>query len=148
VAGKATASTTVAGVDADRVLARWRDAERWPRFVDGCAGIVERDPAWPAPGSWLVWRSPAGGRGTVREEVAASDAAGLVTRVTDPSLRGTQAFGVADGGEEGLLLTLELEYELVGASPFQAAMDALFIRRALRDSLRRTLTAFAAQLRA
>jgi hypothetical protein len=40
---------------------------------------------------------------------------------------------------------LELEYELTGAGPLAALTDALFIRRALRDMLRRTVSRFAVE---
>ncbi len=37
---------------------------------------------------------------------------------------------------------LSLEYTLTGYGPFGALADAIFIRRALRDSLRRTMARF------
>jgi hypothetical protein len=45
-------------------------------------------------------------------------------------------------------VALELEYELKGANVFTPLTDALFIRRALRESLRRSLSRFAYELRA
>ena len=42
-------------------------------------------------------------------------------------------------GPEGVEVALELEYELKERNPFTPLTDALFIRRALRDSLTRTL---------
>ena len=44
-------------------------------------------------------------------------------------------------------MSLELEYELKGANVFTPITDALFIRRALRDSLARSLLRFARERR-
>jgi hypothetical protein len=43
------------------------------------------------------------------------------------------------GGSE---IELSLEYELAKYGPFAGVADAIFIRRALRDALRRTLFRF------
>jgi hypothetical protein len=54
---------------------------------------------------------------------------------------GTQTLRVlpaSDGSEA----ELSLEYELVKYGPLRGVADALFIRRALRDMLRRTLFRF------
>ena len=42
-------------------------------------------------------------------------------------------------------MTLSLEYELTGDNPFKAVLDLLFVRRALRDALRRTLRRYAVE---
>ena len=44
-------------------------------------------------------------------------------------------------------MALELEYELKDRNLFTPLTDALFIRRALRDSLKRTLLRFARERR-
>jgi hypothetical protein len=124
----------------------WVRTESWPHFVDGCAQISERDPAWPAPGSWVVWRSPSGGRGSVREEVVSSGDDSFTTSTVDASVVGTQTLTATPVEEGATRLELDLEYELADPSPFQSLMDSLFIRRALRDSLRRTLARFAEEL--
>ena len=48
----------------------------------------------------------------------------------------------ADGGAE---VRLSLQYELTGDNPFNPVTDMLFIRRALRDALGRTLRRFAVE---
>ena len=124
----------------DRALAIWADLERWPRFVDGFERVVRADHSWPAVGSSLVWRSNPNGRGEVTEQVEASDAQRIVTRVTDLTLSGRQTFS-AEPGPEGARLELELDYDLLQQGALTPITDALFIRRAVRDSLRRTLRA-------
>ena len=47
--------------------------------------------------------------------------------------------------EGGARVELSLEYTLTRYGPLGAVADAIFIRRALRDSLRRTLTRFAVE---
>ena len=64
-----------------------------------------------------------------------------------------QAVAVKDGGAGDALndgteghaseVELSLEYELARYGPLRGLADALFIRRALRDALRRTLYRFA-----
>jgi hypothetical protein len=78
----------------------------------------------------------------VTEKVLASTATSFSTRVFEDRLMGTQtaAFEQREGG--GSVITLSLEYSLVGASPFKALTDLIFIRRALRDSLGRTARRF------
>ncbi len=69
-----------------------------------------------------------------------------MTQVFEDALAGTQTFaaqpGPADGGS---IVELTLEYELAAAGPFRGLADAIFIRRALRDALRRTLRRFAVE---
>jgi hypothetical protein len=145
VARRATA-TKLAEATPEAALAMWKDSDRWPSFVEGCARVIERDGGWPEVGSWVVWRSHTGGRGTVREEVVASPPSSFATRTLDSSVVGTQTLSAVLMPGAGAELTLDLEYELVDASVFQATMDWVFIRRALRDSLRRTLARFAEEL--
>ena len=59
----------------------------------------------------------------------------------EEALAGTQtlrALPASDGSE----VELSLEYELARYGPLRGIADALFIRRALRDALRRTLFRF------
>ncbi len=98
-------------------------------------------------GATLVWRSTPSGRGEVTEQVEAVGAGRLVTRVTDQTLTGTQAFS-AEAGEDGADLRLELDYELLEQGLLTPVTDVLFIRRAVRDSLRRTLRALEAEVAA
>jgi hypothetical protein len=49
---------------------------------------------------------------------------------------------------EGVEVTLQLEYRLNRRSPFMPVVDVLFIRRAITQSLGRTLARFSGRLRA
>jgi hypothetical protein len=131
----------------------WADPAGWAAFVDGFGRVVEADPSWPRAGARLVWESHPGGRGRVTEKVLRWEpGAELVTELEDPALRGVQrlAFApAADGGGANaggavaaarrVGVALELDYALVRRGPFMLLADPLFVRRALRDSLRRTL---------
>ena len=136
-------------------LELWIDPGRWPAFVDGLARVVEVSDDWPEPGAELVWESTPAGRGRVTERVVAyevpppapevamqSHPGRLVTHVSDRSLTGEQAVTFAPA-PEGSQVELALDYRLPGGGPLPALTDLLFIRRALRDSLRRTLRGFA-----
>jgi hypothetical protein len=119
-------------------LALWRDVERWPTFVEGFARVLERSPEWPAKGGRVVWESKPEGRGRVTETVLENSEAAFSTQVFEDALMGTQtlrAVPASDGSE----VELTLDYELVKYGPLSGVADAIFIRRALRDALRRTL---------
>ena len=123
------------------VLALWTDVERWPSFVEGFARRLELTEAWPGPGGRVVWESNPDGRGRVTETVTESAPDRFETRVFESALMGNQMLRVlpaSDGSE----VELSLEYELVKYGPLRGVADALFIRRALRDALRRTLFRF------
>lgn len=92
----------------------------------------------------MTWASVPGGRGRVTERVAERAPGRLVTEVRDDQLAGRQAVTFAAAGE-GTLVEVVLEYRLHRRGPLQAIADALFIRRALSDSLARTLRRFAAE---
>jgi hypothetical protein len=68
--------------------------------------------------------------------------------IEDPKLRGTQEVrfeALADGTE----VALALEYELKEPdNPLRPLVDLLFIRRALRDALGRTLVRFGREVEA
>jgi hypothetical protein len=65
--------------------------------------------------------------------------------VEDPRLRGTQSIRF-EQLEDGVGLTLALDYQLKQSGPLTPVVDLVFIRRALRDSLRRTLRRFSHEL--
>jgi hypothetical protein len=126
----------------------WYDTSRWPSFIDGFGHVVQVEGDWPAAGARVVWDSTAAGRGRVVERVIEHQpGAGQSTEVEDPRLRGTQRIRF-ERLEDGVEVGLELEYELKQRTALQPLVDALFIRRALRDSLRRTLARFSHELRA
>ncbi len=122
-------------------LALWADVSRWPSFVEGFARLVENDPGWPAPDARLVWESVPAGRGRVTEKVVESSEDRIATMVFEDRLAGRQEFRVAPG-PGGAAVELSLEYTLTKYGPLGVVADALFIRRAIRDSLRRTLFRF------
>jgi hypothetical protein len=147
------------------VLRLWTDVERWPSFVEGFARRLELTEAWPEPGGRIVWESAPSGRGRVTETVVERDADRFSTQVYEEALVGVQTLRVVavkgvgagggsndgtkgegsdDGTEEGASeVELSLEYELARYGPLRGLADAIFIRRALRDALRRTLYRFA-----
>ncbi len=129
--------------------ALWYDVGRWPSFVDGFAHVVKREGDWPGVGSRLVWDSVREGRGRVQERVSSyAVRAGQTVEVEDPRLTGTQSIAFRAAGEGRTLVALELTYRLKTGGPLAGAIDALFVRRAVRDALRRTLSRFARELRA
>ena len=125
-------------------LSLWADVSRWPTFVEGFARPLEQDPDWPAEGTRLIWESVPAGRGRVTEKVIESDRDRLATMVFEDRLAGRQAFRV-EAAEPGARVELSLEYTLTKYGPLGAVADALFIRRAIRDSLRRTLFRFSVE---
>jgi len=124
-----------------QALALWADVRRWPSFVDGFGRILELSPEWSDPGARIVWESGPGGRGRVTEKVLESGVRRFSTRVLEERLVGTQTAEV-EPAEGGARIDLRLEYELAQGGPLRAVIDALFIRRALRDALVRSLRRF------
>jgi polyketide cyclase/dehydrase/lipid transport protein len=126
----------------EAALRLWTDLSRWAGFVEGFARVVEADPDWPAAGR-VVWESIPAGRGQVTEKVAEPPVAGeFATLVFEDRLAGRQMFRAVESAD-GARVELSLEYTLTKYGPLGALADAIFIRRALRDSLRRTLERFA-----
>ena len=131
--------------DAERL---WYDTHRWPTFIDGFGHVAKRDAEWPKAGSRLVWDSVPNGRGRVVETVTAYEVRVAQTvRVEDPRMTGTQTVSFTPGEEGRCRVALEVDYRLKQGGPLAGVVDALFVRRALRDALRRTLTRFAHELR-
>ena len=127
--------------------ALWYDLSRWPAFVDGFAHVAKREGDWPRKGARLIWDSTPDGRGRVVERVTAYEVrSGQTVDVEDPRLEGTQtvAFKPREGG--GCRMTLELDYRLKDRTFLTPVLDALFVRRAVGDALRRTLSRFAREL--
>jgi Polyketide cyclase / dehydrase and lipid transport len=134
-------AVTVVPLPPDDALRLWTDVDRWSSFIEGFARRVSLAGKWPEEGARIVWESNPEGRGRVTETVTANEPDRFSTQVFEERLIGTQTFQVAqaDGGSE---VALSLDYELTGPGPLRALADAIFIRRALRDALRRTLFRF------
>ena len=140
------AAVTVPGL-ASEAEALWYDPQRWPAWIDGFGHVVKVEGEWPRAGARAVWESKPGGRGRVVERVAAYEArSGQTLEVEDEKLRGTQRVSF-EPGADGSEVALELDYEIKNANVLTPLTDALFIRRALRDSLKRSLNRFARERR-
>jgi Polyketide cyclase / dehydrase and lipid transport len=132
-------------LDPDAAAALWRDVRRWAGFVEGFQRLEEAGADWPGEGAKVVWVSGPGGRGRVTEKVVATGPTSFTTRVHEQRLHGTQTAAFAPGPAGGSSARLTLEYELADGNPLNAITDLLFIRRAVRDSLARTLSRFAVE---
>jgi Polyketide cyclase / dehydrase and lipid transport len=129
----------------EAALRLWSDVDRWSSFVEGFGRQVERSPDWPAGGARVIWESTPAGRGRVTEKVVENEGPDrFVTQVFEDRLHGIQTFRVVES-EGGSRAELSLEYALTKYGPLSAIADAIFIRRAIRDSLRRTLARFAVE---
>jgi hypothetical protein len=145
---RAIASTTVPGrvIEAEDL---WYDPHRWAAWVDGFGHVTRLEGEWPGVGSRLLWSSPPNGRGLVAERMTAYEPRGGCTlEVEDERLTGIQWVTFEPEGSDQVRVTFGLEYELKEPGPLSLLIGPLFIRRALRDSLRRTLTRFAHERRA
>jgi Polyketide cyclase / dehydrase and lipid transport len=129
----------------EAALRLWTDLSRWASFIEGFARVVESDREWPARESRVIWESIPAGRGRVTEKVVEPPAAGsFATMVFEDRLAGRQTFHAVESAA-GARVELALEYTLTRYGPLGAVADAIFIRRALRDSLRRTMARFAVE---
>jgi uncharacterized membrane protein len=145
---KVGASITVPGriSEAEQV---WFDPARWPSWVEGFGHVASLDDSWPEPGARLAWDSRPGGRGRVLETVVRREP--RVEQVLDVEhgrIRGTQTVRFEGAGTDRARIALELDYRIKQRNPLTGLVDLLFVRRVMRDSLRRTLARFATELRA
>ena len=128
---------------ADRAFELWTEVTRWATFIDGFGHAESVDDAWPGEGSKVVWRSGPAGRGLVTEKVTASEpGARIATQVYEERLNGTQTVEFTPVDDETTRVDMELDYTLTKPGPFSFITDALFIRRAQTDAIRRTLRRF------
>lgn len=118
----------------DAALALWDDPRRWPSFVDGFGALVRVDDAWPQPGTRVVWSSGPHGPGQTRERAVEPG----VRAVETEQLTGTLTAGWFEGR-----FHVSLEYELKERTVY----TLFFVRRALRDALRRTAERYAIERR-
>ena len=139
--GRVSASILVPGL-ASQAEELWYDTKRWPTFIDGLHHVARLEGDWPRAGARVLWDSKPGGRGRVQERVMTYAAReGQTVDVEDEKIRGTQRV-TFDPAEDGVVVGLELRYELKSQRPGMALVDLLFIRRPQRESLQRTLRRF------
>jgi Polyketide cyclase / dehydrase and lipid transport len=144
---RVSGSITVPGraVHAERV---WYDPTRWASWIDGFGHVVSLDDDWPRKGARRLWDSPPEGRGRVSETVLAYEMrTGQSLAVEDARLEGTQTV-TFEPQPDSVKITLVLEYRLKDRNLITPLVDLLFIRRAMTDSLRRTLRRFNSELAA
>lgn len=122
------AAAEVPGPEAE-VMRLWEDTSRWPSFVDGFGRVTRDD------GEVLVWDSTPHGPGRTRETRVAH---GVVDIETE-QLSGRRTASYHDG-----VFQVVLAYDLKEKTPF----TLFFVKRSLRDSLRRTVARFAVERRA
>ena len=120
---------------APAALALWDDPRRWPAFVDGFRAVARVEGEWPEPGSSITWDSTPHGPGRTREKSVALG----VREVESEQLSGTLAVAWEEGE-----FRVSLRYELKQRSPYAL----FFVRRALRDALRRTVARYGIERRA
>jgi Polyketide cyclase / dehydrase and lipid transport len=117
----------------------WYDTERWPSWVDGLERVERVSDGWPGVGGRVEWESGPAGRGHVRERVVSHEPlAGHTAEVEDDSIRGRQRV-VFTPEDDGVSVTLSLEYEIKQRSILTPLVDLLFIRPAFRNSIQNTL---------
>jgi len=147
--GKVKVELELPGVHASAAEELWYDTVRWPTFVDGLGHMFKVDEGWPRePGAVVIWDSKPGGRGRVLERVVSFEArVGQTVEVEDEKIHGRQTIGFAPGAD-GTTVTLELAYAIKQDRGVPAVVDFLFVRRPMRDSLKRTLQRFEREVRA
>lgn len=133
---------TVVALEPSEAERLWRDVSRWATFIEGFARVLDQPAGWPEAGEKLVWESIPEGRGRVTEKVIEHVPGALLsTLVFEERLTGTQ-WVAFDPDPDGAYVELGLEYELSREDALRKIVDVLFIRRALSDSLARTLQRF------
>ena len=126
----------------------WYDPHRWAAWIDGFGHVARLEGDWPHAGARLLWDSRPKGRGRVQEQVTEYEArTGQTLDVEDQRLTGSQSVRFAPDGDL-TIVSLTLEYTLKERTIITPIVDLLFIRRALRDSVRRTVTRFGHERRA
>jgi hypothetical protein len=122
----------------------WYDTARWPTFVDGLAHVAKVEGDWPRTGR-VLWDAKVDGRGRVDERVVEHEArVGQTLRIEDEKITGTQRIEFRPDGA-GCQDALVLEYRLKMDPPQRQLID-VFVRRPMRDSLKRTLQRFKREL--
>lgn len=120
------------------VLALWSDPRRWPAFVDGFRAVARAD------ADTVIWDSTPAGGGRTREQ-RVSD---TVTDVETEQYRGRRTVALDPRDDGTVVFAVALDYELKHRTLVTPLLDRFFVRRALADSLRRTLNRFTIERRA
>jgi hypothetical protein len=128
-----------------RARALWTDTSRWASFVEGFGHVAETRGEWPQYGSQVIWTSIPGGRGRVTEKVLDDSDGRFATRISEEAMQGEQSAEFSPAEEGGTRVELRVDYELTKGGPLQTISDVLFIRRALRDALKRTLRRYSVE---
>jgi hypothetical protein len=141
--GRVKAELQLPGVATSDAEELWYDTHRWPTFVDGFGHVHKLDEGWPRrPGAVVVWDGKMGGRGRVLERVVSFEArVGQTVEIEDDKIHGRQTVGFQPS-PDGCIVTLELHYAIKQDRGVPAVVDFLFVRRPMRDSLKRTLARF------
>lgn len=144
-------STAKASVELDAQISAaerlWYDVQRWPSFVDGFAHVAKLEGDWPDAGARLTWNSTPDGRGRVVERVTSYVVrSGQTVEVEDAQIEGVQHVRFRPREEGGCTIALELDYRIKDGNVFTPLVNAVFVRRAFRESLRRTLVRFKREL--
>jgi uncharacterized membrane protein len=125
----------------------WYDTTHWADWVDGLERVEEVSEGWPAVGAHVRWRSGPAGRGEVLERVSAHEPlAGQTVEVSDAQMDASQSVRFTPADEAHVSVSLTLTYQLRRRTLFTPLVDLLFIRPALRNSLRATLARFGRRL--
>ena len=128
--------------------ALWYDIRRWPAFVDGMHHIDRIEGEWPRVGAKVRWTSTPDGRGLVEELVERYEVrSGQTLSIEDPQIVGAQTVTFKPKSDDTSEITVELDFRLKNMNPVAAALSGFFIRRAMSDMLRRTLSRFRRELR-
>jgi Polyketide cyclase / dehydrase and lipid transport len=127
----------------------WHDAARWGAFIEGFGAVQRTQGQWPDSGSVLEWTSTPRGRGHVTERMLEHQPARrAVSEIADDRLEGTRTVSFVQQADapNAIRVSVELDYRLKGPLWRHLAIDWLFIRRAMRDSIQRELESFACEL--
>jgi len=119
----------------------WYDLRRRVSFVEGFGHVVKVDGPWPEAGSRILWDAPAKtDRGRVAETVDSHEPrVGQTAHVEDAQLRGTQTTTFEGQPDGQVRVTVAFDWKLKEGNP---VTDWLFIRRAMGESMRRTLVKY------
>ena len=138
------ASATVAATVHDAITA-WCATDRWPNWVEGLDAIDGVTPEWPGPGAIVRWHSNPAGRGAVTERILAYEPlARIESEIEDDQTVARQVVTFTPIGD-GTEVAVDLGYRITRRSPLTPLVDGLFVRPAMRASLQKTLSRFAAE---